>query len=120
MNFTELNLSNPLINALADLGGNIDHIFYCPHHPNENCQCRKPKIHLLALAQKKFNIPLEKTIIIGDSECDLLAGKAFGCDANLVLTGRGEMTLKNLEDPTQYPTHQNLAAAVDFILGIKQ
>lgn len=104
---------------LATLGGHVDAIFYCPHHPDMHCDCRKPKTKLLKLAQHTFNTPIENILIIGDSECDVLAGQEFQCDTHLVLTGHGAMTWERLKHAgeIQIPVHQNLATAVNFILG---
>lgn len=104
-------------NALAEHNAKIDGIFYCPHHPKDKCRCRKPKPYLLEEAQKTFSIPAEKTLVIGDSACDLLAAQTFGCDAHLVLTGNGKTTLANLENPQQHPVHTDLASAVAHLLG---
>ena len=57
----------------------IDKIYYCPHSPEDNCLCRKPKIGMLESAVKNFGINLSKSWIIGDSEKDILMGK----EANL-------------------------------------
>lgn len=118
--FTETQLHavhQKMQDELAKLGGHIDAILYCPHHPNENCHCRKPKTHLLNLAQEKFHVAADKMIVIGDSECDLLLGKNFGCDTQLVLTGHGKLTLDLFKDNQYFPVHENLEEAVNYILG---
>jgi len=104
--FTETQLQavhEKMKTELAKLGGHLDAILYCPHRPDENCDCRKPKTQLLSQAQHIFNIAKEKILIIGDSECDLLAGKQFGCDAHLVLSGHGAMTLEKLRNQIVVP-----------------
>jgi D-glycero-D-manno-heptose 1,7-bisphosphate phosphatase len=86
--------------ALDILGGKIQHVFYCPHHPNAGCACRKPKLGLLKqiAAQYKLPFPFETPIpFIGDSARDLLAADAAGCLPILVLSGNGEKTLKTLQ-----------------------
>lgn len=75
---------------LSNEGAYLDDIFYCPHHPDRGfegevlkykiiCDCRKPKPGLLLQAAEKYNIDLEKSWMIGDSERDMQAGKAAGC-----------------------------------------
>ena len=59
---------------LANLGGHIDEIFFCPHHPDEHCDCRKPKLGMFYQIQKKFNITFADTYFIGDSVVDMQAG----------------------------------------------
>jgi histidinol-phosphate phosphatase family protein len=56
----------------------ISFIFYCPHHPNENCKCRKPQTYLGEQAIREFNMDLDKTFMIGDQESDLQFGLALG------------------------------------------
>lgn len=76
---------------LGQEGAYLDGIYYCPHHPKSGfegeikelkieCECRKPKPGMLLKAAKDFNIDLEKSWIIGDSENDILAGKNAKCN----------------------------------------
>lgn len=71
-------------------GAYIDGLYYCPHHPHKGyigeipelkieCDCRKPKPGMLLQAAKDFNISLEDSFMVGDSDNDVLAGKAAGC-----------------------------------------
>lgn len=80
-------------NALAKVGGHIDAIFYCPHSPDENCSCRKPKPGLFLQIAEKFHTDFSNAIAIGDSLRDLQAAQAVNCRAILVRTGNGEKTL---------------------------
>ena len=61
--------------------------YYCPHAPRDNCVCRKPKPELLFKAADDFNINLSNSVFIGDSETDVQAARAAGC--NPVLFGSG-------------------------------
>jgi D-glycero-D-manno-heptose 1,7-bisphosphate phosphatase len=84
-------------NELAKIGGHIDDIFYCPHHPDDNCLCRKPQPKmLLDILQKysKGNKLVAPTLFIGDSFKDIETARKVGCDAFLVKTGKGNKTLK--------------------------
>lgn len=74
-------------NALSVLGGSIDAIFYCPHHPDEGCECRKPNPGLLHQIAQHFSVNLKNIPFIGDSIRDLQAAKKAGCDPILVRTG---------------------------------
>lgn len=85
---------------LGQDGAYLDAIYYCPHHPHKGyegevpelkieCECRKPKPGMLLQAAKDFNIDLEKSWMIGDSDTDIEAGKKAGCQTFLV----GEKTL---------------------------
>ncbi len=69
---------------VAEGGGRIDAIYYCPHGWDDGCDCRKPKPGMLFMAQKDFHLDLTKTIFIGDDERDEMAGRAAGCPTILV------------------------------------
>ena len=62
----------------------VDAIYYCPHHPDEKCNCRKPKPGMLETAIKDFDIDIENSYIIGDRMLDVEAGRAVGCKTVLV------------------------------------
>ncbi len=70
-------------------GGRIDQIYYCPHRPSEQCDCRKPKPGLLQRAANELDIQLQGSYLVGDAWSDVQAGIAVGCIPFLVLTGRG-------------------------------
>ncbi len=57
----------------------IDAFYYCPHKPDENCDCRKPQIGLLIKAKLNFHIDIKSSWFIGDSDSDIEAAKNFGC-----------------------------------------
>jgi D-glycero-D-manno-heptose 1,7-bisphosphate phosphatase len=78
-----------MLSELTAVGGKIDHIYYCPHHPDEGCACRKPEPGMLLQAMSDFNAPCSETIFVGDSTRDIEAARAAGCTAALVLTGNG-------------------------------
>ncbi len=94
--YTEIEL-NAMHQKLADLLANhdtkLDGIYYCPHHPDANCHCRKPKTGLLENIRRDFNYDLKNAWLVGDSKRDLEAGKAMGCKLALVKTGNGPKTL---------------------------
>lgn len=71
--FTEemlLSIHERLRHEVAMAGGRIDAIYYCPHHPDEGCSCRKPRTGLIERALEDFNIDLTRSYLIGDSEHD--------------------------------------------------
>jgi len=87
-------------NMLNEFGAKIDGIFYCPHHPDDNCLCRKPKPGLLHQIAENMNADLSKAMMVGDSLRDLQAAQAVNCQPVLVRTGNGESVLKeNAELP---------------------
>ena len=68
-----------MISDIAAGGGKIDDIFYCPHHPDERCGCRKPEIGMGTAAVAKHGIDVKRSFMIGNSEADAEFGKALGC-----------------------------------------
>ncbi len=82
------------MNALVEeAGGEIATIKYCPHGPNDNCDCRKPLPGLVDQIEAELGISAKGAWFIGDSLRDLQAGLSKGCKPALVMTGKGEKTL---------------------------
>jgi histidinol-phosphate phosphatase family protein len=69
---------------LARKGAHIDGIYYCPHHPDDNCSCRKPKPALILQAAADCDIDLENSFVVGDLPKDIDLGKAAGCHTILI------------------------------------
>lgn len=83
--------------AVEAAGGRIDDIFFCAHRPDENCDCRKPKPGLILQAQRRHDIDLGTSVMIGDSAKDILCGRNAGCGSTiLVKTGNGRTAEKEL------------------------
>ena len=104
---------------LAAVGGRIDAIFYCPHSPEEKCNCRKPLPGLFEQIGERYGVDLKQVPTVGDNLRDLQAGVAAGCEPHLVLTGKGAQHRGQVLPP-EYPAgtwiHEDLAAFVRFIL----
>jgi D-glycero-D-manno-heptose 1,7-bisphosphate phosphatase len=100
---------------LADVGGRIDAVFFCPHSPEEACRCRKPASGLLEQIAERFGVNLQGVPVVGDSLRDLQAGTTLGCEPHLVLTGKGG-SLRGKPLPDTFPAgtqvHEDLAAFV--------
>lgn len=92
-----------MVKSLAQVGGRIDAIFFCPHAADSTCECRKPKPGMLQQVSERFNIPLDGVPVVGDSLRDLQAGLSVGGKPYLVLTGKGQ---KTRDDPTLPPETQ--------------
>jgi D-glycero-D-manno-heptose 1,7-bisphosphate phosphatase len=113
-----------LCQLVEEQGGAIAGIFYCPHLPDEGCDCRKPGTALLRAMEAELGESAADAWFIGDSLKDLQAARAHGCKPALVRTGKGEITLAALqapgvalEDPAAVPVYADLAAAADAILA---
>src|SRR5512133_3792378 len=97
--------------AVNQLGGRIDAVFCCPHAQDAGCDCRKPKPGMLREIAARFDLALAGVPVIGDSLRDLQAASAAGARPVLVLTGKGEQTLKSGGLPEGTEIHRDLAAA---------
>jgi D-glycero-D-manno-heptose 1,7-bisphosphate phosphatase len=109
-----------MIDAIHEAGGHIHGLFYCPHHPEDGCDCRKPRPGLLLQAQAHLQIDLARSILVGDAVSDLQAAQAVGCFPILVKSGRGrdQLRLWPQEKRHEILVAEDLADAVTQILLI--
>ena len=73
---------------LAEAGGRIDAIFFCPHLPSDGCRCRKPLPGMFEMIGDRYGVDLAETHLVGDSLSDLQAGASVGCKPHFVQTGK--------------------------------
>jgi D-glycero-D-manno-heptose 1,7-bisphosphate phosphatase len=104
-----------MVAAIEAAGGGIDALFYCPHGPEDNCDCRKPRSGLFQAFQAQYQVDLANVPAIGDSLRDLQAAEAVGASPMLVETGKGRKTIKRHPE-LDVPTFENLHAAAQYIL----
>jgi len=108
-------------NEIRSGGGLINDIFFCPHIPEDNCDCRKPRPGLIFQAQKAYSIDLKEAVMVGDSAKDIECARNAGCGtAVLVKTGNGAEAEKTLDEKKIFPDHiaQDLYEAVQWISKI--
>lgn len=114
-------INNKMETLLGEKGAYIDDLFFCPHHPDKGfagerieykikCQCRKPKPGLIYEAEKKYNIDLSQSYMVGDSCIDVETGLAAGCQP--VFVGKQD-DKKNENNVYKYP---NLLSFVNDII----
>jgi D-glycero-D-manno-heptose 1,7-bisphosphate phosphatase len=84
-------------------GGRIDAVYYCPHCPDEDCPCRKPRPGLILRAARELDIDLAASWLIGDDLRDLETAKAAGVRPVLVRTGHGRDLLETRPVRVSYP-----------------
>lgn len=96
-------INEKMTKALAQVGGRLDAIFFCPHAADSTCDCRKPKPGMFQQIAERFNVDMRGVPVVGDSLRDLQAGLAVGCTPLLVLTGKG---VKTQADPALPPGTQ--------------
>ncbi len=114
---TLISIHEKLHKALAQVGGRIDAVFFCPHTADANCDCRKPKPGMLADIGRRFGVELTGVPCIGDSLRDLQAAEACGAQPILVLTGKGEKTLRDGNFPKNTIIFPDLAFAATALLA---
>ena len=106
---------------LARHGGRIDAVFFCPHLPEDGCDCRKPLPGLMKLIGERYSLDLKDVPMVGDSLRDLQAGAAAGCPTHMVGTGKGagldDAGREHvLEEVPGTLFHADLAAFADYMI----
>ena len=105
-------IHNKMYRTVAQVGGRVDAVFFCPHTNEDKCSCRKPKAGLYEEIAARYRVDLAGVPAIGDSLRDLQAAVAVGAEPILVLTGKGSKTQHDPKLPAGTLTFANLAAAV--------
>ncbi len=106
-----------MIDAVEVCGGKISKIYFCPHHPDDHCDCRKPKPGMLLQIMKDFSVTADQMIFIGDSDRDYGAARAVGCRFVLIKTGNGKKTAENLLQSESVLVFEDLAQAARRLLA---
>lgn len=105
---------------LVAQGGRVDAVFYCPHTPDDACNCRKPLPGLFEQIGERFGVDLHGVPVVGDQLRDLQAGVAVGCEPHLVLTGKGA-GYRGRALPETFPpatrVHEDLGAFAEYLLS---
>lgn len=109
-------INDKMYKAVAQAGGRIDSIFFCPHTSVDKCNCRKPKTGMFEEIMQRYGTDLKNVPAIGDSMRDLRAADAVGALPVLLLTGKGSVTRERDELPSRTLVFDDLAAAVDAIV----
>ena len=102
-------------------GARLDAVFFCPHTPEDACDCRKPQPGLLHEIGRRYGADLSQVAVVGDTLRDLQAAQAAGCEPHLVLSGRSAgLSAGALQALTsQVPgtqVHADLGAFADHLL----
>lgn len=110
-----------MIDYVQQHGGKIQSVLFCPHHPDDDCACRKPLAGLYHELASRLNINFNGVYSVGDSVRDLLAAKSAGAKPVLVKTGNGKATLKKIANDPAIEldgtlVFDNLAAFTDMLL----
>jgi len=95
--------------TVASGGGKLTDIFFCPHLPDEGCDCRKPEPGLIYQARQKYNIDLEDSIMVGDNAKDIACGRHAGCGRTVLV--------KSGTDPDVEMELEKRSISADFVAG---
>ena len=106
-----------LIKDLADSNAKIDAIYFCPHHPDDNCACRKPKTGMILQAAEDFPLDLKNSWMIGDKALDVETGFNIQVKTSIVMTGYGQADLTKLQKKPDLIA-ENLLEAVKMLISI--
>ena len=112
-------INDRLVARIVEAGGRIDGVFMCPHAPQDDCDCRKPRPGLLFQAADALAIDLSSSWMVGDALTDVMAGQAAGVKrAALVLTGRGQAQVARPQADSVRPfaVYDDLSAALADLL----
>ena len=102
--------------AVRETGGELAAVYYCPHRPDEGCDCRKPRTALLRRLERDLGCSLARVPFIGDRLSDIAAADAVGARAILVRTGTGAAT-ERLIGSRSLEVFDDLAAATRSLLA---
>ncbi len=122
-------VNKKVIQLVADGGGTLEEIFYCPHHPEgtlheytKTCGCRKPATGMMEQAVGKYGLKPTETVVIGDKALDMKVGHNIGATTILVYTGYGKSEKEKMKKIGQNPPDyyaKDLLDAVTRLLGNK-
>ena len=111
-----------MIDYIHQHGGKIQSVLFCPHHPDDGCECRKPKAGLYKELGSRLGVSFKGMFSVGDSVRDLQAAKLAGATPVLVKTGNGKKSLKEIHSNTDLDLAEtlvfdSLAAFTDALLN---
>ena len=114
---TLIAINDKMHKALAHLGGRIDALFYCPHTADSACECRKPKPGMFTEIGNRFGVDMTGVPCVGDSVRDLQCAAAVEAQPILVLSGKGEKTLRDGVFPANTIIFPDLAFVATALLA---
>lgn len=104
-----------LVLLLGEAGASVDALYWCSHHPDQGCECRKPGTGLVARAVDELQIDVAGSYVVGDKVSDLELAANIGARGVLVLTGKGTAEAEKLSSPAAFVA-RDLKEAVDWVL----
>jgi D-glycero-D-manno-heptose 1,7-bisphosphate phosphatase len=106
-----------MVDAVQEVGGSIEAILFCPHGPDEGCDCRKPRPGLYREIAKRTQQTLQDVPIVGDSARDIEAAIDVMAQPILVLTGKGRAESEQLKRThPEVPVFKDLISVTDALI----
>jgi histidinol-phosphate phosphatase family protein len=112
-------IHNKLLDELKEYGCKIQGIYYCPHHPDDGCNCRKPNPGLLLKAAEENDIDTSKCYMVGDRMMDVEAGKKVKCKTILISSGLGINEINKINKKPDYIAEDLLDASKWIVKNYK-
>ncbi len=109
-------MHDKMLRLVDAAGGVIECIVYCPHGPDDGCECRKPRPGLVRQIEVQTGMPASRAWFVGDSLKDLQVARATGALPILVRTGKGVRTESAGRELEGVPVFDDLASATEYIL----
>ncbi len=109
-------ITNFMLEKIREFGGEIESVQYCPHHPDENCNCRKPRTGLLKKIENKYKLNLRDAWLIGDDITDIQAGNKAGCRTILVSADKSSNKLGRQKENSPDHISKDLYTAVTSVI----
>ena len=110
-------VNDSFVQQLRERGTPVDALYFCPHHPADNCDCRKPETGMIRRAVTEHKLDLKEAVVIGDKLSDIELGRRIGATSILVLTGYGTKEREKLQYTTLKPDFvaDDLLGAVNWL-----
>lgn len=108
-------VNKKLAGLLSLFGAQIDGIYYCPHHPDEDCGCRKPRSGLAEAAIREHGVDPVRSYVVGDKATDIGMARNISAKGVLVMTGDGPEEVKKLKGQPDFIA-RDLLNAVEWII----
>ncbi len=109
-------ITQRMLESIRRKGGKVHAVYYCIHHPQAGCPCRKPRPGMLKSAARKLSINLSRSYVVGDHAMDIQMGQEAGCRTILVLSGRLTRGSAGRLKLTPDRIAKDLSEAVEWIL----
>jgi D-glycero-D-manno-heptose 1,7-bisphosphate phosphatase len=107
-------LNKWMLNEFQKAGIKILEVLFCPHKPEDNCKCRKPKTGMLDFANQKYKVDKMNSWLIGDKETDIMAATNFGIKNTILINNTSDFNKENSEAKFIIPSMKEISEVSNF------